>query len=156
MKINKSQAALGLAALVVISTVGMASVTLASGKTTSVANKTVGSTTEHFGRGNGRGMEMKNLTEAEKTAKQAEMTAKRTAEETALKANDYNLWVTAVGVNSPILQKINATNFSRYVELYNLRQQEKTIATELGLNNGEGHGMGMGRGEGLGLGLGQK
>ena len=148
MKIKKSQAALGLATLVVISSVGMASATLAAGKNHSVKNysSNATSTVEHLGRG-GRA-----LADTEKTA----MTAKRTAEEAALKANDYNAWVTAVGANAPILQKINATNFSRYVEIYNLRQQENTIATELGLNNGDGHGMGMGRGEGMGFGLGQK
>jgi hypothetical protein len=72
------------------------------------------------------------------------MEAKKTAEEAALKANDYNAWVTAVGTNAPILKKVTATNFSRYVELYNLRQQENTIATELGLVGGEGQGMGRG------------
>lgn len=159
MKIKKSQLSLGLIALIAISSIGMASATLAAGKSNTTGNKTASSTAEHLGRGNGngngRGLEMKNLTEAERTAKQAEMTAKRTAEEAALKANDYNAWVKAVGTNAPILEKITATNFSRYVELYKLREQEKTIMTELGLE-GNGHGMGMGRGMGLGLGLSQK
>lgn len=146
MKIKKSQAALGLTALVVISTVGMASVTLAAGRNHNGNNASATSTAMRLEKGN-----HPELTEAQKT----EMEAKRSAEEAALKANDYNAWVTAVGANAPILEKITATNFSKYVELYNLHQQESALMTELGLE-GNGHGMGMGRGMGLGLGLGQK
>ncbi len=145
MKIKKSQVALGLSALVVISTVGIASATLAAGRNHN-NNNSATSTAMRLEKGN-----RVELTEAQKT----EMEAKRTAEEAALKANDYNAWVTAVGSDSPMLKKINATNFSKYVELYNLRQQEKTLMDELGLE-GNGRGMGMGAGRGLGLGLGQK
>lgn len=141
MKIKKSQAALGLAALIAVSTIGMASATLAAGKT-SGTNRTATSTAEHLGRGNK--VTLTAAQKAEMETKKAEMEAKKTAEEAALKANDYNAWVTAVGTNAPILKKVTATNFSRYVELYNLRQQEKTIATELGLVGGEGRGMGRG------------
>lgn len=155
MKIKKSQLSLGLIALIAISSIGMASATLAAGKVNPTGNKTASSTSEHLGRGNGKGLGLGQLTEAELTAKKAEMDAKRSVEEAALKANDYNAWVTAVGANAPILEKVNATNFSRYVELYNLRQQENVIATELGLTNGDGHGLGMGMGRGKGLGLGQ-
>lgn len=144
MKIKKSQATLGLAALIAVSTIGMASATLAAGKNSNI-NRTATSTAQHLGRGN-----KVTLTDAQKT----EMETKRAAETAALKANDYNTWVTAVGANAPVLEKINATNFSRYVELYNLRQQENVIATELGLGGGEGRGMGMGMGRGMGLGLG--
>lgn len=145
MKIKKSQAALGLMALVAISTVGLALATLAAGRNHD-DNTSATSTAMHLERGN-----RPELTETQK----AEMDTKRAAEEAALKANDYNAWVTAIGTNAPILQKINATNFSKYVELYNLRQQEKTLMDELGLE-GNGRGMGMGAGRGLGLGLGQK
>lgn len=145
MKIKKSQAAFGLAALVVISTIGLSSATLAAGRNHN-NNNSATSTAMRFEKGN-----RVELTEAQKT----EMEAKRTAEEAALKAKDYNAWVTAVGSDSPMLKKINATNFSKYVELYNLRQQEKTLMDELGLE-GNGRGMGMGAGRGLGLGLDQK
>ncbi len=153
MKIKKSQAALGLAALIAVSTIGMASATLAAGKTSNT-NRTATSSAEHLGRGNK--VTLTDAQKAEMETKKAEMATKKTAEEAALKAGDYNAWVTAVGTNAPILKKITATNFNRYVELYNLRQQENTIATELGLVGNEGHGMGMGRGMGEGLGLGQK
>lgn len=148
MKIKKPQAALGLAALVAISTIGMASATLASGRN-HTNNASATSTAMRLERGN-----KPELTEAQKTARET----KRVAEEAALKANDYSAWVKAVGSNAPVLEKINATNFSKYVELYNLRQQENSLMTELGLegNNGRGMGMGMGRGQGLGLGLGQE
>ena len=73
-------------------------------------------------------------------ANQATMKAKQVAIQAALKANDYNAWVTAVGANAPILQKINATNFSTYVQIYNLRQQEQVLETQLGLTKGMGMG----------------
>ena len=140
MKIKKSQATLGLAALIAVSTIGMASATLAANTSDSSSSSTATSTTFGFGHGKERGTKVA-LTDAQK----AEMEAKKTAEEAALKANDYNAWVTAVGTNNPILKKITATNFSQYVALYNLRQQEQTLATELGLTPGDGHGMGIGK-----------
>lgn len=148
MKIKKSQAAIGLAALVAISTIGMASATLASDRN-HTNNSSATSTAMRLERG-----DKPELTEAQKTT----IENKRASEEAALKANDYNAWVKAVGVNAPILEKINATNFSKYVQLYNLRQQENTLMSELGLegNNGRGMGMGAGRGLGLGLGIGHK
>lgn len=147
MKIKKSQAALGLVALVAISTVGISSATLAAGRNHNGNNDSATSTAMHLEKGN-----RPELTETQK----AEMDTKRAAEEAALKVGDYNAWVAAVGANAPILEKINATNFSKYVELYNLRQQEKTLMDELGLEGNNGRGMGMGHGLGLGLGLGQK
>ena len=149
MKIKKTPAALGLAALVAVSSIGMASATLAANTSDSSSSSTATSTALHLGHGKERGTKVA-LTDAQKAemeAKKTEMEAKKTAEEAALKANDYNAWVTAVGTNNPILKKITATNFSQYVALYNLRQQEQTLATELGLTPGDGHGMGMGMGE---------
>jgi len=149
MKIKKSQLTLAVAALVAVSTIGISSATLAAGRnhsksTTNTATSTATSTNTHLERG-----PKHTLTDAEKTAmaaKKAEMDAKKTAEEAALKANDSNAWVTAVGANAPILQKITATNFSTYVELYNLHQQEQTLATQLGLTGNDGRGLGMGFG----------
>lgn len=146
MKIKKSQLALGLAALVAISSVGLASSTLAAGRGNgNFGNQSASSTAMHLGRGG----ERPALTEAQK----AEMEAKKTAEEAALKAGSYSAWVTAVGSDCPMLEKINESNFNRYVELYKLREQEKTIMTELGIEHDNGRGMGKGMGRGIGLGL---
>jgi hypothetical protein len=144
MKIKKSQVALGLAAVVAISSIGLTSSTLAAGRGNGI-NQSASSTAMHLGRGN----ERPALTEAQK----AEIEAKKTAEEAALKAGNYSAWVTAVGSDCPMLEKINASNFSRYVELYNLREQERTIMTELGIEKENGHGLGKGMGRGMGLGL---
>lgn len=84
----------------------------------------------------------------------AGMETKMTAINAALEAGDYNAWVAAVGADCPMLEKINATNFNRYVEAHNLRQQEQEIMIELGLSRGEGTHMGTGRGVGKGMGRG--
>ena len=153
MKIKKSQLAMGLMALTIISAVGVSSVTLAASPTSAVKDSSATTTaTMHLRDGKGVKPVLTDAQKAEMATKKAEMDAKKTAEETALKANDYNAWVTAVGANAPILQKITATNFSSYVELYNLHQQEQTLSTQLGLTNGAGHGMGMGMGAQFDLG----
>ncbi len=72
-------------------------------------------------------------------ASQAAQTAKQQAIAQAIASNDYNAWVKAVGANNPILQKINANNFSQYVALYNLEQQVITQKKALGLDQ-LGHG----------------
>lgn len=59
---------------------------------------------------------------------------KREAIETALDNNDYNAWLEAVGEDCPMTEKINEDNFSRLVEVHNLRQQAREIMEELGLN----------------------
>lgn len=147
MKIKKTPAAFGLMALVAISTVGLSSATLAAGRNHFSNNASATSTAMRLEKGN-----RWELTETQKL----EIEKKRTTEEAALKANDYNAWVTAVGVNAPILEKINTTNFSKYVALYNLRQQEKALISELGLEGNNDRGLGMGMGLGRGLGIGQK
>lgn len=105
-----------------------------------------------WGKGKIGGLHGKNLTDAQKT----EIIAKTDAIKTALTNNDYTAWVTAekaLNANSPLLSKINSTNFSQYVEAYKLIGQASTIMTSLGINKG-GTGM-MGRGgDGLGLGFG--
>ncbi len=45
---------------------------------------------------------------------------KRQAIKKALEAGDYEAWLKAVGEDSPITKKINADNFDRFVEAYNL------------------------------------
>ena len=140
MKIKKSQLALGLMALTIISTVGIGSATLAASTSTSTK---IDSKVLHL-RNNKEIRPV--LTEAQKTAR----ATKKAAIESALKASDYNAWVIAVGPNAPILQKINATNFSTYVQIYTLKQQEQVLKTQLGLTDGneKGHGLGMMNGMG--------
>ena len=138
--IKKSQLAVGLVVLTIISAVGISSATLAAGTDTSNVNAT--STTSHFRVGKAH-IQPTAAQLAAMAAKKTAMAAKKTAVEAALTANDYNAWVLAEGANAPILKTINATNFSKYVEAYNLRQQADTIMTELGVTKGEGMGMGM-------------
>ncbi|MEI6835704.1 MAG: hypothetical protein WCK59_02625 [Candidatus Falkowbacteria bacterium] len=136
--IKKSQIALGLMALTIVSVIGFSSATLASG--TENSDKTATSTTTHLLRHN------KNSNKATST-QIATMKAKQAAIKAALAANDYNAWVSAVGTNAPILKKINANNFSQYVQAYNLNLQAQTIMTQLGISGG----MGMGMGERFGM-----
>ncbi|MCX6798434.1 MAG: hypothetical protein NTX66_04475 [Candidatus Falkowbacteria bacterium] len=68
-------------------------------------------------------------------AKLAAMKKQQAAITAALEANDYNAWVTAVGANSTIAKKINATNFPQLEQIYQLKKQVKTLMTGLGLNN---------------------
>ncbi|MFH1030880.1 MAG: hypothetical protein V1770_06530 [bacterium] len=91
-----------------------------------------------------------NMTEEEKSAFQTKMQEKRTeqlvrreAVDKAMEANDYNAWVEAVGKDSPMAQKITNENFSKLVEVHNLRKQEREKLQELGLW-GFGH-LGKGR-----------
>ncbi len=112
--------------------------------TTSAANATVRNRWHK-----GAKFNQKNLTAAQKAAmaaKKAEMTAKLAAVKAALTASDYNAWVTAekaINAKSPLLSKITADNFGKYVEAYNLRLQADTIMKDLGIN---GRGMGFGPG----------
>jgi len=100
-----------------------------------------------------RGRNLKNLTAAQlatlkqnMTAKRAAATAKQTAVNNALAANDYNAWVTAEGTNTALTSKINASNFSKLVDIYNLEKQIKQDQTDLGITNLSGHGFGAGFG----------
>jgi len=66
----------------------------------------------------------------------------------AFEKKDYTAWKNLMG-DRPITQKINASNFSKFVQMRNLMLQGKTaeankIKTELGL--GQGLGAGAGRG----------
>jgi hypothetical protein len=92
----------------------------------------------------------------ERETKMAEEKTKRGAVNAALEAGDYTAWVTAekaINANSSVLEKINADNFSDYVNAKNLRQQADTIIENLGLGKGDGmdgrdHGMPGGFGPG--------
>lgn len=72
---------------------------------------------------------------------QADREKKQAAVDAALQASDYNAWVQAVGENSPILDKINASNFPKFVQAHQLRKQANAIMTELGLDQGMRYGM---------------
>ncbi len=66
----------------------------------------------------------------------------------AFEKKDYNTWKNLMA-GRPITQKINASNFSKFVEMRNLMLQGKIneankIKAELGL--GQGLGVGIGRG----------
>jgi hypothetical protein len=92
----------------------------------------------------------------DREAKMAEQKTKIDAVTAALTAGDYNAWVTAekaMDANSPLLAKITAENFNRYVEATNLQKQAAAIMTELGVERGgdigeRGHGMRGGFGPG--------
>jgi len=66
----------------------------------------------------------------------------------AFEKKDYNAWKNLMG-NRPITQKINASNFSKFVQMRNLMLQGKVdeankIKAELGLGQGLGGGFGRG------------
>ncbi|MFH1661736.1 MAG: hypothetical protein ABIA02_01410 [Candidatus Falkowbacteria bacterium] len=73
------------------------------------------------------------FSEGKMTEMKASMEAKKEAMNTALENNDYNAWVEAVGEDCPMLEKINADNFSRFVEAHNLQEQARAIMEELGI-----------------------
>ena len=70
----------------------------------------------------------------EMEAKMAKMKEQHAAMDKALTENNYNAWVLAVKAmnpESPILAKINVTNFSKLVEIHNLQKQLDAKMTEL-------------------------
>ena len=65
------------------------------------------------------------MTEAQKTAMQAKMTAVKTA----IQNNDYNAWVNAekaINANSPQLAKVTADNFATFAKDYQDRETKMT------------------------------
>jgi hypothetical protein len=81
-----------------------------------------------------------SLTDEDREARQLEMNQRKEKTEAAIKANDYQAWVSAVGENCPMLEKINQDNFAKFVEA-NLKIQEgQAILAELGVNQGPGMG----------------
>jgi hypothetical protein len=75
------------------------------------------------------------------SAQIAVMKTKQQAIVAALDANNYNAWLTAVGTSSPLLTKINATNFSQYDQAYQLRKQAGAIITSLGIQKVQNNGI---------------
>lgn len=150
-----------LKGLLTLAVLGLVSSGALAASTVYAAYGQTDSNAKSFRSERGMGIGLKQQSVSLTDAQKQEMTAKQEAVRAALDASDYNAWVTAVkagNANSPVLAKINASNFARYVEAYKLQGQAHAIMTELGLNQGQGQGMGMGgfgrghMGEGLGLG----
>ncbi len=125
-------------------------------QTENVSGKNFKAGNTQDGRGQGRMMAVgaeksflkKEMTEEDKAAFEAkrtefaaEMKVKQGAIEAAINAGDYSAWVAAVGEDCPMLDKITADNFSKFVEAHRLRQAADQIMTELGIEK-------MGRGFG--------
>lgn len=84
----------------------------------------------------------------EMEAKMVKMKEQHAAMDKALTENNYNAWVLAVKAmnpESPILAKINVTNFSKLVEIHNLQKQLDAKMTELDIKEVMGmmHGKGF-------------
>ena len=135
---NKKYLVFGIIALTIL-------VSAAGLTTAAMASDTGAGTGKAFNKFFGqKGERSQALTDAQKV----EMQAKLDAVKAALTAGDYNAWVTAVkalNANSPLLEKINSSNFSRYVEANKLQGQADSILKDLGIE-GCGLGIGMGRG----------
>ena len=88
--------------------------------------------------------------QADREAFRAEREARHEAVEAVLDAGDYNAWVEVVGEDAPILEKINANNFSRFMEAHKYMEQGRSIMEELGIEKGgfRMHGMGGFHGHG--------
>ena len=99
------------------------------------------------------------LTATEQTqldARSADAQAKFEAVQKALTTNDYDAWVAAIKAinpDSPILSKINSTNFSKFAEAHTDIRNARAILNDLGVD-GPGYGIGMGPGFGAGFGPG--
>jgi hypothetical protein len=80
-------------------------------------------------------------------AEREERETHREAVDAAIESGDYTEWKTLVteqNAEAPILEKITESNFSKFSELHKLREQVRTLETELDL---AGPGMGMGGGK---------
>ena len=80
---------------------------------------------------------------AEGEARRAEMEQHREEVEAAIAAGDYATWQALIeeqNPDNPMLEKINAGNFSKLQELHELREKARSIQEELGLEIGGGRG----------------
>lgn len=130
-----------ITSLVLATAIITASSTLAAGKGNPGSAGNLG----FRGKSNAVRQELPNLTDAQK----AELKLKNEAVIAALQAGDYNAWVAAVKAinpNSPLLSKITASNFSKYVEVYKLQIQIDALNQELGIGRGTWGMFGEGRG----------
>ena len=145
----------GAIAFSVLSIIASGALVASAATDTSTSTASTAVTRQGCGRGPAeKRIKPEDMTAAQKAemeAKRTEMETKMTAVKNALAASDYNAWVTAekaMNENSPILSKITADNFSKYVQAYNLRVQADAIMKDLGIDNpGMGQGMpGLGHG----------
>jgi len=81
---------------------------------------------------------VKHLKTTKTAAQIAAAKAKQQAIISALDANNYTAWVTAVGTNSPLLTKVTSDKFPQYDQAYQLRKQADAIMTGLGLQKNNG------------------
>lgn len=116
---------------------------------TTTAGNSVGATsTAQFGYG--RHWRYGNLNAKQKAAldaKKAAAEARYDAVQKALAANNYDAWVAAVkqiNADAPILEKINAGNFSKLFEANADLEKALSIMKELDIN-GSGFGFGPGK-----------
>jgi hypothetical protein len=78
---------------------------------------------------------------------------RHTAMEKAFDTKDYNAWKALMAGRGRVTQVVNAQNFVKFAQAYELAQQGKTLEANkirfelgLGLHNGSGMGQGMGVG----------
>jgi hypothetical protein len=148
---------------IITSMVAITIIAVTVGATTTVRAYSSNSSTSTVGREKFKGEKRSELTEAQKAEMKTKIEAinakqKINAEavKKSLEIGDYNTWVAAtkaINANSFVLTKINATNFSKYVEAHKLQTQAQNILKELGINNGEIGGPRGGHSEGRGMGL---
>ncbi len=120
---------------------------------------------------------MSGLSEEEKTAKLAEVSARREANRAdresrrelilaAINSGDYNSWKSAVGENHPFYNQINVDNFTQFADAHKdmntLEEKLEAMGLEKpshdcfdGMSGGQGQGQGRGLNQGHGRGQGQ-
>lgn len=134
---------------IVLSSIAMAAVLAVLGGFASTSLAATGTTGQNTGNYSTTKITKikKHVANPSKAARLAAMKAKQAAIKAALEASDYNAWLAAVGANSAITKKINATNFPQLVQIYQLNKQILTLKTGLGINNGSGWNLGEGMGK---------
>ena len=96
-----------------------------------------------------KAVKMDNKNVSRPAISESAMTAKITAIDKAIAANDYSAWVTAVGANSQIAKEVTSAEFPTYVEAHNLMKQAQEKLTSIGVTHeGRGEGWGLGKAEG--------
>jgi Spy/CpxP family protein refolding chaperone len=150
----------GVIAFSVLSMLASGALAASAAPATSTASTTNITNNRNHGRGFfknllGKPANLTDVQKAEMETKKAEMNKKFEAVKAAITASDYTAWVAAekaINENSPLLTKITADNFSKYVEAYNLRVQADAIMKDLGVAES---GMGLGYGPGMNHGMGR-
>ena len=144
-----------IASLAALGVLGLATASLAA--SSAASNASSGNGSESGDRGRGFGRQLTEEQKAEMEARRTEMESQRQAVEAALAAGDYQAWLSAIGENNPMAEKITAENFPQLVKAHNLQREAREIMASLGLEAGPfgpggRHGGHMGMGLGLGAG----